>query len=585
MKKSSEGKFILQNEQKTKPKSRKRTLDDAKEHRGCYQEFLCENLTSFIFLPIFSFSNFHSRDVNVFTVPMFVQRMIGKNCLISTAIDCTSIDYAAFIGIEDHHKQHSAYYFHNTEEWDEFDIHYVPLTSDNDSHVPSDQVIQKFIDTCNTQWKERPNTHIAVFDCCGGLGAAAFLVVCYMVDKLKAPLHVALAAIAEVSFPGIFDEILLRKLQARFKGKKELVVPKAPIWAIDIEDDDDEEETSITILPFDKQQAAAVTTEDSNTKRLKTAQDELASNKTRESLPTSPTIAGLEYCAPDSAKYQRATSVLQQLVGITSTGSDDAKSLIFPGCQHYTLTSIDFKGKGEGAQITKLHNVTWNPVGRRGLLLLLTDGVFFIEPNTSSTNISNNNGINVSLAHGMFFPSPKDLTKPQHRTLLDGILVFDKEGEKTTQLVPRYLASDILVHEGGMLLHKPFTHRIKYVLDGVYGVRKRHYASRKTREVEEGCFRFRVKDTFELRKTKYLLSNSFLTQVTHPLDGLQFIPLDEPYRLNAGEKTCSGNINSKQFVVWKKSDGIVPETLLIQCIKLILNDATNSATDDRPQHD
>mmetsp|Transcript_1703 Transcript_1703/g.2611 ORF Transcript_1703/g.2611 Transcript_1703/m.2611 type:complete len:140 (+) Transcript_1703:290-709(+) len=137
---------------------------------------------------------------------MFVQRMIGKNCLISTAIDCTSIDYAAFIGNEDHHKQHSAYYFHNTEEWDEFDIHYVPLASDNDSHVPSDQVIQNFMDTCNTQWKERPNTHIAGFDCCGGLGAAAFLVVCYMVDKLKAPLHVALASIAEVSFPGIFDE-------------------------------------------------------------------------------------------------------------------------------------------------------------------------------------------------------------------------------------------------------------------------------------------------------------------------------------------------------------------------------------------
>jgi len=63
-------------------------------------------------------------------------------------------------------------------------------------------------------------------------------------------------------------------------------------------------------------------------------------------------------------------------------------------------------------------------------LLLLTDGVFFIEPNTSSTNITNSNGIHVSLAQGMFFPSPKDSTKPQHRTLLDGILVFDKEGEK-----------------------------------------------------------------------------------------------------------------------------------------------------------
>jgi len=80
-----------------------------------------------------------------------------------------------------------------------------------------------------------------------------------------------------------------------------------------------------------------------------------------------------------------------------------------------------------------------------------------------------------------------------------------------------------------------------------------------------------------LRKTEYLLSNSFLKQVTHDVDGLQFVPLDEPYRLNAGDKTSNEKSNSKQFLVWKKkkkSDGIVPETLLIQCIKLIINDAT-----------
>ena len=77
-----------------------------------------------------------------------------------------------------------------------------------------------------------------------------------------------------------------------------------------------------------------------------------------------------------------------------------------------------------------------------------------------------------------------------------------------------------------------------------------------------------------MRKTEYLLSNSFLKQVTHDVYGLQFVPLDEPYRLNAGDKTSNEKSNSKQFLVWKKSDGIVPETLLIQCIKLIINDTT-----------
>jgi mRNA-capping enzyme len=199
--------------------------------------------------------------------------------------------------------------------------------------------------------------------------------------------------------------------------------------------------------------------------------------------------------------------------------------------------------------------------------LLLVDGVFFIAPEDHDAKLT------VSLTHSMHFPSPKDLNKPQHRTLLDGRFIFDTEkGTSTTKVIPRYLAMDILAHEGGILVHRPFIQRRKFLMDGVYGARKR-FLQRKPEEENE-CFRFRVHDTFELRKTEYLLSATFLQQVTHDVDGLQFIPIEAPYKLSTAAATTTdedGNSASvhNKLLIWKQSDGqyLSSATLLAQIQK------------------
>lgn len=476
-------------------------------------------------------------DFHMFTISMFVQRMIGKNIIISAAMDCTSIDINTF---SNHCQQPQQYYFHNAQEWDDFDIQYVSLVEDgmkdasgpSSSPVPTERTVQKFIELCQQQWRDRPNTHICVFDCFGGLGAAGYLVTCYMVEQLRAPLTAALKSLADVMPPGIFHPSLLHSLQTRYKGNKEIEIPLAPSWWIGDVTTSNNTPSITTILPYLEQSAKLQpeqeATSSSQKKRCKVYHGELS-------------IPGLEYCPPNSAKYLRATSVLQQLLGLT----DSCKS--FVGCSEYSLTSSSIY------QISpKSYHVTWNPIGRRGFLLLLADGVFFIEPDSHESKLT------VSLAHSMHFPSPKDLQKPQHRTLLDGRLIFDKEnGTTTTKIVPRFLAMDVLAHEGGILLHKPFLQRRKFLVDGVYGARKR--LQRKPEEEKE-CFRFRVHDTFELRKAEYLLSESFLQQVTHDVDGLQFIPIEAPYKLSTDAAAATteenGNSNSihNKLLIWKQSD-------------------------------
>jgi hypothetical protein len=495
-------------------------------------------------------------DFHMFTVSMFVQRMIGKNIIISAAIDCTSIDIETF---SNHCQQPQQYYFHNAQEWDDFDIQYVSLVEDSlkgasvspdpsSSPIPKERTVQKFIELCQHQWRDRPNTHICVFDCCGGLGAAGYLVTCYMVEQLRAPLAAALKSLADVMPPGIFHPSLLHSLQTRCKGSKEIEIPMAPSWWIgDVTTTTSTNISNVTtILPYLHESA-----------KLQSEQ-EATINSQKKRCKIELSIPGLELCPPNSAKYLRATSVLQQLLGLTDT----CKS--FVGCSEHSLTSSSI------CQISpKSYHVTWNPLGRRGFLLLLVDGVFFIEPEDHDAKLT------VSLTHSMHFPSPKDLNKPQHRTLIDGRLIFDREkGTSTTKVVPRYLAMDILAHEGGILVHRPFIQRRKFLMDGVYGARKR-FLQRKPEEENE-CFRFRVHDTFELRKTEYLLSATFLQQVTHDVDGLQFIPIEAPYKLSTAATTTtdengnSASVHNKLFI-WKQSDALClsSATLLAQIQKIL----------------
>ena len=231
--------------------------------------------------------------------------------------------------------------------------------------------------------------------------------------------------------------------------------------------------------------------------------------------------------------FQRALSVLNELClashnATSSTPKASFNGSVFPGMsvkQHIS----------NGNDVTDMINserfiCSWRPVGRRGLLLILRDGCFFIEKNGdfdgNSSTSENNNPLIISKAPNMYFPSPKtsSVSMTQHRTLLDGVLVEDLNPDGS--LTKRYLAFDVLVHEGGVVSNKKLSLRLQFLSDGVIKPRKKEAKY----NYEAECFAVRMKDIFELNKIKSLVEN-YLPKLTHKVDGIIFTNKDALYHV------------------------------------------------------
>ena len=145
-------------------------------------------------------------------------------------------------------------------------------------------------------------------------------------------------------------------------------------------------------------------------------------------------------------------------------------------------------------------------------MLLLSDGVFFVE--------RGQNDISVSSVPGLWIPSPTSNAKPQHRTLLDGIIVVDKEQNSE---IHRFLIFDILAHEGGILTQQNFTKREKFIPEGVVGSRKRAESAGRIPKTANSSMRIRYKDHFEVVKVPSIVK-SYLPKISHEVDGLVFVP-------------------------------------------------------------
>ena len=500
-------------------------------------------------------------DRNVFTVPMYAARMMAKKIHVGCVVDCTALDLEAFEPLPDTGKG-TVRYFHDTLEWDDFDIDYkrlnpsmsgsaadAPLSSSPSSSaaaasdatpnsIPSKSTVDKFFSLCGSHWASRPGTYITLFDSRGGYGVAAYLCARYMCEKMRAPVHVALASLKEVAKPcGLADHTLIRDLQIRYKGRTEWKLENIPSWWWPVEDDDDEEEAD---------------DEDNNNskKRAKPSENEFAvvippsgklengsgmlqgqgatppEKKQKTSGPVEPIVPQLHQVAPDSPKYERAIAVVSQL-----TSCPCKESLPFP--QEKRLLSADTLAS---ALSHRKYKVTWRSKGRRGLLLILNEDVYFLEGNGSAP-------VAVSIVKsGMKFPVPTDLAKSQHRTLLDGVLVHDKEGGS---LVPRYYASDILCHMGGILTTKPFAQRSKYLLDGVIMARKKDTRHDYSNE----AIKIRAKEYFDVSRLEFVL-NDVTRGVAHESNGVVFVPLEGKYQ------------GGDDFFVWELN-GNVPEQSLV----------------------
>ena len=470
-------------------------------------------------------------DRNVFTVPMYVQRLIAKGVAVGLVLDCTALDLEKF------HKNTGNFYIHNANEWDDFGIDYHKLPrvevtksgngdggSSSNAGIEGDSEIspftiapattKEFLDVCMQHWKENPTFHIAIFDGRGGNGAASFLAAYYLCYKLKAPVHTALALV-EKSFPtsasesnGLFDVDLMKQLQQTFKGKKEITVDysKIPSWWFAAGDDDPLHREVVTIPP---EQDLKRPREGVPSSMLVQPPPPVNKKKAVVGIDNGKCSLPMQELSSDSQRFMRAIDVVKQL---TNSTKGDLKNL--PIRRECKLEEEHLQNLQVGT-----HKVTWRSKGRRGLLLLLSDGIYFLEDvddkETTKIQVS-------TLTCPLYVPNPQKPSMVQHRTLLDVTLVMDHEN---TNVVPRFLVSDILVHMGGILMHKPFSQRLKFLMDGVIVARK------KTVNIwnyKKEMIRMRAKEFFELDKAEFVFTQVAKAQL-HDTDGIEIIAAGEQY--------------------------------------------------------
>ena len=544
-------------------------------------------------------------DRNMFTVNMYCSRMMARSIRIGLVIDASALDIQEFNilpkqstnaatsrgfktsarrnGNSNNNnatKDPRIRYFHNKSDWDDFDVEYhrmipppVDSTSNTDTSIGNDepiapkalndffQVISKFQKSMNNSSNDNTIAcHIAIFDSRGGLGAAAYLAAAFMCHTLKAPVHAALEAVKEGTPPqqfpdndpnvkwGLCDIRLVKDLQSRFKGRKKIVLDgKVPSWWWAIDEDDEEEddgdgesaskdtkkkrqrEESIIIPPHE-----AATTGVNGTKRPRNDNGSLVNNST---------FHGLETISNDSPKYVRALTVLSQL---TQAQLSDSSPNLLP-----LKPEIDVSNDTTDNATIQLiksnpngYKVTWLSKGRRGLLLILSEAVFFVEQHSSS--------IKVSQVKSMKFPSPQDNKKPQHRTLLDVVLVNDIERGSSTQ---RFYALDILCIDGGRVWHKPWEQRWKFLNEGVVLPRKKEEAKQQQQGhiLAKEPIKLRAKEYFPMKKLAFVMKD-VCDGVAHDADGVRLVPM--------GEYGCGETKDSAMAVVWKSGGKIQGEKLV-----------------------
>ena len=494
---------------------------------------------------------------NMFTVSMYAERMMSKKIQVGCVIDCTALDLTTFESLPSAsnkaRKAGTVRYFHDTLEWDDFGIEYHHLlppssvsssaSSSAHSPVPPLAIMEKFFSICSSHWSSRPGAHIALFDSRGGYGIAAYLAARHMCDKMRAPVHVALASIKEAATPcGLADVDLIKDLQLRYNGRREWKIANVPKWWWPHDDDDgsgddgeDDREGStrkedgpkdelvIVVPPFDPMEGS-----------VPTAGREQKRRKVDQSF-SEMKVAGLDLVHSGSPKYERAVTVLKQLTSHSCDQLPSSEGVLMDSSDSLASLLPDSRYK-----------VTWRSKGRRGLLLILSEGVYFLE-NDKDGHIA------VSIVKGgMHFPVPTDLAKVQHRTLLDGVLAIDKEGDNR---VPRYYASDILCHMGGILISKPFSHRIKYLVDGVISPRKKDSCHNYGQE----GIKIRAKELFPLGKVEFVLKE-VTRGIAHEAEGIVFVPLEGGY-IKKGQE-------GKGEVAWTKRGSSSEEDLIQHILSL-----------------
>ncbi|KAL3817489.1 hypothetical protein ACHAXA_007079 [Cyclostephanos tholiformis] len=402
--------------------------------------------------------------------------------------------------------------------------------------------------------------HVAVFDSRGGLGAAAYLVGGYMCGVMRAPVHVALESlragtpgqrrprpgdgpIDDDVMWGLRDARLVRDMQIRFGGKSEVRVDgRRPAWWYRVIDDDDDDgkggegedvdddeprrkrrrggyEGDIVIPPCIPPPTGGGRDREGTIDDSSMPPPTSSSSSLISPPPTGPTLPRdvLEPVPWGSTRWNRAMAVLSQMTTPPSSSKNPTATMIarLPLKPEVDISDVDVGVDDEPVRSVRecpeMYRVTWLPTdGRRGLLLVLSEAVYFMEQSTrvKTTASPSHDAISISIVTKMKFPSPKDHAKTQHRTLLDVVLVTDVEGGRSTY---RFYALDLLCIEGGTVWHKPWDQRWRFLNEGVLIPRKKDEAQQNSsmgsmaHVYSDEMIKFRAVEYFPMKKLGFVL--------------------------------------------------------------------------------
>ena len=522
----------------------------------------------------------------VFTVQMFMQRCTLKRQLTGCAIDCSSYDVEAFTNANieattsttttstatttttttstttttttsatlPHAPQSTSitpkYYFHDPQEWDDYDCDYLPLPSPSSVsitpsgvHIPSKSTVNWFVERTSKFFTTHANSHCTLFDCSHSV--APFLVASYLVLVMKAPVKVAIESAGFITTQGssttsvtIHDRRLIQELQTRFCGENLIPVPIPPPWF-----PQPPTRCGGDVEPYKKPSngfAMPKPRVPANLKRQAEAAAKVGDSKKQRGGTGSSKMVIVD---PQGRMGKRVRTVLGELAKAASKSKDgseddgfDAESG-FPG-----QMSADIEKVGDLDELTDKYVCTWRACGRRFMMLIISDGVFLVAKDTNE----------ILHCPKMRFPRVKAPQTNQHRTLLDGVLVEDKgEGSVMTK---RFLIFDVLAHEGGVMAWRSFGERQLCIIKGIVEPRKKLEVNGGY-DFSDEPVRIRRKDFFDMSKASHLM-DSFVPKLTHGSSGFIFVNKDHRYVV--GKEGDKG----KRWLSWKEGEGeVVKEQL------------------------
>jgi len=142
------------------------------------------------------------------------------------------------------------YYFHDPQEWDDYDCDYyslpppkITLVTPLKIHIPSKDAVTWFVERTSKFFTTHVTSHVVLFDCCHSV--SPFLVASYLVLVMKAPVKTAIESAGFTSSSKdsttstlMYDRRLIQELQTRFQGENEIPVPLPPPWFPNFENND-----------------------------------------------------------------------------------------------------------------------------------------------------------------------------------------------------------------------------------------------------------------------------------------------------------------------------------------------------------